>query len=331
MTLLSRLGYSPKKSAEQLSVDIQITASSISVVVPVRNNQKGINRFLTELECVTRSNEYPREVIIVDNASDHKVKVKGCYPFLVKIVRCERPGPAAARNEGAIVARGSWLLFLDSDCIPTESTIAGYISSKTQHLGFAGLVRSNREDGILSRYYESQEILIPPEAIESGEKRPDYLITANCLIYKKGFELVGGFDEKFVRAGGEDIDIAFKLLEIGTIDYQFKSIVCHDFSGGMVAFAERFYRYGVGNRRIVEKYALRLAPSLFHPKKKSVANYLLSLVQYICMNAGYRSFQGGQHEEPSDKSLTKRCSCHWTRHRNVATPQPDAASNAAER
>ena len=45
MTLISKLNYQPKKKAN-LIAPINIKPSDISIVIPVRNNQKGIDLFL---------------------------------------------------------------------------------------------------------------------------------------------------------------------------------------------------------------------------------------------------------------------------------------------
>lgn len=288
MTLLSRLGYSPEKSRTPLLPDTRISVDQISIVIPVKNNQKGIDCFLQELDLNTGIDKCPREVVIVDNNSDIPVVVVGSYAFPVLVVECSIPGPAAARNAGVRAASGVWMLFLDSDCIPTESTVSGYAIDHTNHVGFAGNIQSANL-GILAEYYDSQEILIAPEAIDEDCMRPDYLVTANCLIHKGAFDRVGGFDESFSRAGGEDIDIAFRLLEIGTLDYQLASYVKHEFSTNLYSFAERFYRYGLGNRHLSKKFGLRLTPLPFFPQKITAINCLLAILQYTFMSIGFFS------------------------------------------
>ena len=286
MTLLSRLGYSPRKSKKQIVADTSISPGDISIVIPVKNNQPGIDSFLRTLEAKTEENSCPLEVVIVDNNSDVPVSIQGSCAFDARVVSCKDLGPAAARNFGVRESLGSWILFLDSDCIPTETTVSGYATKHTVHVGFAGTITS-ANSGHLSDYYDTKEILMAPEAIDSGNVRPDYLITANCLIYRAAFDQIGGFDVGFVRAGGEDIDIAFRLLEIGSLDYQFNSVVRHDYSEYLSSFVERFYRYGLGNRQLAVKYRLKLFPMPFLPEKITFRNCLLAFLQYVAMSVGY--------------------------------------------
>jgi len=76
------------------------------------------------------------------------------------LLKCSKTGPAAARNVAIKHAKGDWILFKDSDCIPSGSFIQGYLQAMNGSIGYAGNVKAWGED-ILSRYYENQEILMP--------------------------------------------------------------------------------------------------------------------------------------------------------------------------
>jgi len=286
MTLLSTLGYSPnkKKTLETLK---NIEAKNISVVIPVKNNQAGIERFLAKFIAITSPEYYPQEIIIVDNNSVPALFLPNEYPISLSLAFCKDVGPAAARNKGVAMAKGEWILFTDSDCIPTSSTVSGYCTSSNEVLAYAGGIDVVSDD-YLSRYYKTQETLIPPEATYLEKKRPDYLVTANCLIQKSAIKQIGFFDPEFKQAGGEDIDLAFRLLEVGEIDYQFASCTQHEFDDGFIGFINRFKRYGRGNKQLALKYQLDLKPTLFLPAKLSPINILLALAQYLSMRVGYQ-------------------------------------------
>lgn len=287
MTLLSTLGYSPNKKSI-LEIFKTIIPKNISIVIPVKNNQIGIDRFLAEFTEVTSIEHYPQEIIIIDNNSTPALHLPNDYPVSLILSTCKDVGPAAARNKGVSLAKGEWILFTDSDCIPTPSTISGYCTNHNNKvLAYAGGIDIVSDD-YLSRYYKTQETLIPPEAIYLNKKRPDYLVTANCLIQKSAIIHVGFFDTAFKQAGGEDIDLAFRLLEVGEIDYQFSSCTRHDFDDGFTGFINRFKRYGRGNRQLALKYQLDLKPTLFLPAKISPVNILLALAQYLSMRVGYQ-------------------------------------------
>ena len=289
MTLLSRLGFKPQKR-ENIVAPLKIKSSDISIVIPVKNNQRGVDLFLTELLKTHKSSLYPREIVIVDNNSSPKITVSPHLyndKFSVILLICSRNGPACARNIGLQSAKGDWILFADSDCIPSESFIQGYLDAINGSVGYAGYVKSYG-NGFLSRYYDSQEILIPLKVVEDGESiRPECLITANALVWKKALEKVGGFNESISIAAGEDIDLSFRLLEIGRLSYALQSVVYHDYNDGLIGFMKRFIRYGQGNKIINKLYNIDVFPRLFRANQPNFINKVLSKIQYICLLGGY--------------------------------------------
>lgn len=286
MTLTSRLVFNIPKQTPGLKTP-RIQVAEVSIIIPVKNNQKGIDNYLERfLETHTRR-DFPKQIIIVDNNSSSPIHIQTKYfdrGLSISVIECSKPGPAAARNAGANYAIGSWLLFNDSDCVPTNSLINGYLNSDNSSVAYAGNVKGLNKS-LVSKYYESQEILIPLK-IHNGES-PQYLITANSLVWKKAFEVVGGFNESITIAGGEDVDLGLRLSGIGNLSYAPSSIVLHDFNDGIAGFGSRFIRYGFGNRLIEELWGTNMTPVPFKPNRSSIFNYCASKLQYVLLWYGY--------------------------------------------
>ena len=260
----------------------------ISIIIPVRDNQEGVNRFLRLFLEKHSEESFPKEVIFVDNLSKLGLTIPRQYSrsgLSIKVVRSNRKGPACARNDGSAEAQGDWLLFTDSDCLPTETFLSGYFPSVNGAIAYAGNIKALGIDK-LSRYYDSQKIFVPPEG-KMGS--PQYFVTANALVWRKGFEVAGGFDVAFPIAGGEDIDLSIRLTQFGKLAYALESCVIHDFGDGFFGFIKRFVRYGIGNRILAEKYGIDLSPHRFVPNQNSVANRILSFVQHRALSWGYNS------------------------------------------
>lgn len=288
MTMISRLGFKPTKKNNLIS-DFLGKTDDITIVIPVKDNQNGIDLFLTEFFKTHTIGYYPKEIIIVDNNSNPAIKITKDFPVIVRLLTCSKIGPASARNLGVQQSKTDWILFTDSDCVPTSSLLTGYMKVQNGSLGYAGNIKALGQD-IISKYYEQQEILVPPKVYERpNEPRPDYLITANCLVWRPAFDKVGGFNETIKIAGGEDIDLGFKLLNIGRLTYAFDSIARHNFGDGLLDFRERFVRYGFGNKIISKLYDLDLKPKTFKPNKRSSINYILAFLQYVWLSKGYNS------------------------------------------
>lgn len=292
MTMISRLGFIPTKR-QTIKSDLLRTTEEVTIIIPVKDNQNGINLFLTEFFTTHSADNFPREIIIVDNNSSPKIELKQTdFPIPVRLLTCSKIGPASARNFGVQHSKTDWILFTDSDCVPTSSLLTGYLRVQNGSVGYAGNIKAHGQD-IISKYYEQQEILVPPKVYEqTNQPRPDYLITANCLVWRPAFDKVGGFNERIKIAGGEDIDLGFKLLNIGQLTYAFDSIAKHNFGDGLRDFKERFVRYGYGNKIISKLYDLDLTPKTFKPNKRTPVNFVLAFMQFFWLTSGYNKTVG---------------------------------------
>lgn len=82
-----------------------------SIIIPVYNVEKYIKKCL---DSVLNQTYKDYEVIVVDDGTeDDSIKLIEDYP--VKIVHQKNQGLSAARNHGAKIAKGEYIIFLDSD------------------------------------------------------------------------------------------------------------------------------------------------------------------------------------------------------------------------
>lgn len=87
-----------------------------SIVIPVYNAQEYIEKAITSIQCQSFQ-DY--EVICIDDGStDNSAKILDGFSKKdqrIRIVHCENGGVSRARNTGIDLARGEYLLFMDSD------------------------------------------------------------------------------------------------------------------------------------------------------------------------------------------------------------------------
>ena len=257
----------------------QISAQAVTVVVPVRDNQSGFQRLVRSFE-KSATPERPREIIAVDNGSVPRLRLDANG---VRVLECEIPGPAAARNVGWRAARTPWVLFMDSDCIAGPGLLKGFAGASNGAIAYAGNVKALAR-GAVSRYYDAQKTLVPPP---DHEHRPEYLVTANALVLRHALETVQGFDESFQGAGGEDIDLAIRLRAVGQLSYAPHAHVLHDFEESLASFVRRFVRYGRGSRQLERLHGVPQAPELFWPADPSATGFGLAALQVASMFWGY--------------------------------------------
>ncbi len=134
--------------------------------------------------------------------------------------------------------------FVDREWI--KYIIIRLYNSNKKLVGVGGPVKSLNHD-ILSQYYEYHKILEAP-------KHFDYLPTVNCCFKKSPLIKIGGFDNRFCFAGGEDTDICLRLRNKGYyIMREIKTIVYHDFSSNFLDFCKMWVRYGKGTQLAILK------------------------------------------------------------------------------
>ena len=97
-------------------------APLLSVIVPVYRDGGRLSGVLQAL--AEQDAEF--ELIVVDNDPEGADALQALpdLPFPARLIGCMRPGSYAARNAGAAVARGTYLLFTDADCRPSRGWLA---------------------------------------------------------------------------------------------------------------------------------------------------------------------------------------------------------------
>jgi hypothetical protein len=142
-------------------------------------------------------------------------------------------------------------------------------------------------EGLINKFMTEQAILHPPkEKFIHDTYIPQTIVTANALISGIAFSFVGGFDESFKEAAGEDLDLGLRLRKLGMIGWAEKAVVSHRFPEDPADFYRRFRRYGRGNRQLEMRHNL---PSLRARKYKAELPELQELAdrQVQAMQAGY--------------------------------------------
>lgn len=267
-----------------------IESNEISIIIPVKNNQTGIDRFLKLFFTTQKEVFFPREIIIVDNNSAEPVKISEYFTgngIDIKVLTCKKRGAAAARNLGITNAVGKWLLFSDSDCIPTDTFITGYLQNSIKAIAFTGNIQSQANTW-LDNFYDRERVLLPRMKPNTMlELVPLYIITANALVWKEAIIKCGYFNESFTKAGGEDVELSIRLWNIGNTAAVPKSVVLHDFGNGIKDFYKRFINYGKGNRQLESITKINMKPTFQKPKQSTFLDYFTKFLQYAFISIGY--------------------------------------------
>jgi glycosyltransferase involved in cell wall biosynthesis len=96
---------------------------AISIIIPVYNEEQYIVKLLESI----KKQDYPKIEIIIADADSTDKSVEKALEYNAVVV----PGgtPALGRNNGAMIAKGEYLMFIDADVILPEKFISNAVNS----------------------------------------------------------------------------------------------------------------------------------------------------------------------------------------------------------
>jgi GT2 family glycosyltransferase len=206
----------------------------VSIVIPVFNKALyTYNCLLTVQAC---DQEVSKEVIIINNASSDKTgellnQLHGAYQV---INNSENQGFVKACRQGAAVARGELILFLNNDTQVMSGWLSNMVNVMAAHaeIGITGskLIypdgRLQEAGGIIfndasgCNYGRLQEPTLPKF---NQSREVDYCSGASLMIRKTLWQQLNGFDMRYAPAYYEDTDLCFAARRAG-----YKVFYCHD-------------------------------------------------------------------------------------------------------
>jgi GT2 family glycosyltransferase len=242
-------------------------APAVSVVVPTRDRHASLHRTLAALRA--QDLEAPWELIVVDDGSEPPLEdLEGA-----RVVRTPGAGPARARNAGVAASRAPVVAFTDDDTEPAPGWLAAaaaFLARSPRHVGVEGPVETPPYD--------------PLFAHSLANAAPGAYWTCNVAFRREVVERLGGFDERFPYPHCEDLDLAFRALELGPIGFDEGMRIVHHpraltlrqlIGRGRLAASEE-----VLFARHRERYGrLRRLPARLFPLASSVAYLRILLAQ----------------------------------------------------
>ena len=225
-----------------------------SIIIPPYNRKTQLEKCLRVLSMQLKGNiEY--EVIVIDD-SGVELPQTDDSSLNLKYLSLNHRGPAAARNLGISRSQGDVILFLDDSLLLPGWSAA---TEKAWQVwpgadGIGGYIASEETDNIYSKVNADLFNWVSWESIHGG--RPIFICTCNAGYKKSSLEMVGGFDESFKNAAGEDRDINIRLFNKNRVLRLDKNIaVFHDQGGKFNTFAARYFRYGKAVRFLRLKHS----------------------------------------------------------------------------
>jgi cellulose synthase/poly-beta-1,6-N-acetylglucosamine synthase-like glycosyltransferase len=189
----------------------------VSILIPAYRSSREIGATLQSI----KASSYPRKEIIVvnDSPGDRTSRIARSYGARV-LENQKRMGKGSALNRASRLAKGEFLLFLDSDTLLRKETLSILVASHQEYES-----SGERVGMIAPRYILKNRERIVPRITSLGELFTQALykiqmafgrgtlgIRGCCLLVRKSlFHSVQGFRQTLT----EDAELSFTLLDLG--------------------------------------------------------------------------------------------------------------------
>lgn len=196
---------------------------SVTVVIPVWNQWEMTKACLETLRPTLGVHD---KVVVVDNGSeDETAKGLRRFPWVTVITNNENRGFATACNQGAAVAAGEVIVFLNNDTLLPGRWLDGLLEPFADATVSATGPRSNFVSGL--QLVEEPEYQVGSMSSlrrfarqwrddHRGQTEETTRLVGFCIaVRRSSFEAIGGWDEDFGIGGVEDDDLCLRLVQAG--------------------------------------------------------------------------------------------------------------------
>lgn len=231
-----------------------------AIVVPTCDRPEALGACL---EALVRLDPAPYAIVVVDDGGRRPAaEVADRFGGRVRCIRQENAGPAAARNAGVRATDAEFLALTDDDCRPRPDWLGALLAAQG---GVPGRMVGGRVENALpgNVYAAASQALCDYlyAAGDAGAGGAEFFTTNNVAFDRATFERIGGFDESFPRAAGEDRDLGRRWRAAGgTLLYAPGAVVDHAHGMDLRGFWRQQSNYGRGARQLHARMAVREDP-----------------------------------------------------------------------
>ena len=280
--------FSPEKQAEQLKSlygDFLIlkpktnapTLSRISVVIPVRNEERHIAAVLQAL----RTQDYPSdrfEIVVADGgSSDRTAEIVAQYASQlgapIRLVQNPSIRSSSGRNVGVAASKGEIIVFVDGHCHVRNRNLLKNISRLFDETGADILCRPQPLD--FPTNSSMQKVIAAARASWLGHGHGSTIYSrqlegwvdpssAGAMYRRDLFSEFGGFDETFDAC--EDVEFNYRLHQFGMKAYISPELtVLYEPRKTLRSLFGQMLRYGKGRVRLARKHPSSFSSSQLMP------------------------------------------------------------------
>jgi glycosyltransferase involved in cell wall biosynthesis len=285
----------------------------ISIVIPTKDRAEIL---INTLDAAVKAIQHIDAEIIVVNDSKTSQPVIPQYNGIIKQINNPKNGVASARNLGAAIAKGDWILFLDDDMILNQESVDCYLKYTQRiekicvnidwiypHELISEIAKTAFGRFLIKYGFTSMRGWNNNPSWNKNSSIPINSITSqNLFINRNYFIETQGYNENFPFAGAEDHAFSSNLKKNGfTIYVDTSAVMYHNEADriGPEAWFNRKERGGKTRKTAVEQGFTELEINLnsikkvfyfFSPFMKPILKFILFFTDSIKM-MDFISFQ----------------------------------------
>jgi glycosyltransferase involved in cell wall biosynthesis len=227
----------------------------VSIVIPAYNAAGTIAETLAAVLGQQGFAQLVEVIVVDDGSTDPTAEIVRQFP--VRYLYQPNAGPASARNRGFRCARGPYVLFTDSDCVPDSRWAMQLVEAL--HHPVVGAVGGSYTLANRGRVAEGihWEIVVRHRRFRPYVRA---LGSYNLGVRREVMEQVGGFDETYPAASGEDNDLSYRILAAGyKLRWVPAATVGHHHTAKLGKYLREQQRHGYFRTKLYRRHAGRMS------------------------------------------------------------------------
>ncbi|WP_433350039.1 glycosyltransferase [Microtetraspora malaysiensis] len=206
---------------------------TVSVVIPAYGGQDKLDLVLAALAVQTYPAELT-EVVVVDNGSSPPLRLPELRPAGTRLIRCETPGRADARNAGLAASGGDVVHWLDSDVVLERDAVEAQMRwhHLAPYLSVTGYLRFSEarpprpaqiaDAAELAPFFEPAEphswivdLVGRTDGLRDARRAFSLHVGGSTSVNRRLIEMTGPMDTGLML--GQDTEMGYRLAQAGAV------------------------------------------------------------------------------------------------------------------